>query len=91
MGSGGGITFVQLDRMDTVAPNPVNQGNISVSTTPTRVDFQFPGTSDDANGKGVSHYVLYRAPAPSFAYSPIGEMVPSFGQYSDLGVSAGTA
>jgi hypothetical protein len=63
--------------------NPVQpQGNVGVTTTPTRVDFQFGGTVDDSAGKGMSYYMLYRAPYGSVAYAPIGELVTSFGRSS---------
>ena len=55
------------------------------------MDFTFPGAADDANGKGVAWYALDRSPLGQNSYTRVGELVQSFGQFSDKGVQPGTA
>jgi YD repeat-containing protein len=64
---------------------------MNVLATATQVDFSFPGAADDANGKGVAWYALDRSPAGQGNYTRVGELVQSFGQFSDKGVQHSTA
>jgi hypothetical protein len=87
MPGGASLTQVDLKSVEWGAPNAMNPADIAVSTTPTRVDFQFGGTTDSVwggqSGTGMAYYMLYRNGGP------VGELVSGFGQFADKGVSPG--
>lgn len=91
MPSTSAVTYLTLDHVETVAPNTPPASSVSVSSTATRVDFQFAGATDDVNGKGIAYYSLRRAPFGTGSWTTLGEVVLFFGQFSDNGVSPGTA
>jgi hypothetical protein len=91
MGAASGFPYVDLWRIDYDAPVAMPASSVAVSTTPYRVDFQFPGTVDSPGGKGMAYYVLSRAPQGTSSWVTVGELVISFGQFADKGVLPGTA
>ena len=60
VGSGNSISRVDLGLLDQTAPNAVNLGSVGTSSFPNHVDFQWEGTTDDANGTGVANYQIRR-------------------------------
>jgi len=58
--SGNAISSVSFYPVDTVAPTAVNAQNVGTSVFPTRVDIQWQGVTDDANGSGLAYYAIYR-------------------------------
>jgi hypothetical protein len=63
--SGNGISTIDIGHQDTVAPNPINSSAIGATAFPNHVDFQFPGTTDDANGTGIAYYQWWRCTGTS--------------------------
>ncbi len=55
MPAGASMTQADLGAVEWGNPNPMNPADIAVTTTPNQVDFQFGGTTDDVNGKGMSY------------------------------------
>ena len=58
--AGNGILSVSLGPLDQVAPPAGNPQTIATSVFPNRVDFQWQGMADDANGIGVAFYEFLR-------------------------------
>jgi hypothetical protein len=54
------ISDVYLGPLDRVAPNPVSQQSIGSSALASRVDLQWQGSTDDANGIGIAYTNVYR-------------------------------
>jgi hypothetical protein len=61
--SGTGISTVDIGHFDSTPPGTINPSSIAVTALPNRVDFQFQGVMDDANGIGMSVYTLARSGA----------------------------
>jgi hypothetical protein len=58
---GGAVTEVRLGPADRVAPPAIDAVQpVGVSVFPNRVDLQWPTASDDANGIGLSGYLISR-------------------------------
>jgi RHS repeat-associated protein len=60
MPAGSSISAIDLGRLDTTPPNPVNGQSIGVSSFPNRVDMHWQGVTDDANGIGLEFYWVQR-------------------------------
>ena len=60
MPSSSSIKQADFDTIEWYSPVTPPANSVAVSTQPNRVDFQFAGTVDDAAGKGMSYYMLYR-------------------------------
>ena len=58
--AGNTISSVSLYPADTTAPTAVNAQTVGSSPFPTRVDMQWQGVTDDANGSGFLYYAIYR-------------------------------
>jgi hypothetical protein len=58
--AGNAISEGDIGHLDTVAPSAPNMASLALSTAPTRVDMQWAGTPDDANGTGVAMYGIFR-------------------------------
>jgi len=58
--TGNSISLVQLGAFDSTPPNTINSQTVGVSAFPNRVDLQWQGVSDDANGIGLYAYQIYR-------------------------------
>lgn len=54
------IARVDLGPLDRVAPGAVNPQQTGSSVFSNRVDMQWPGTPDDANGVGFAHHSIVR-------------------------------
>ena len=54
--AGNSIARVDLGPLDRVAPGAIAQSSIGSSVFPNRVDIQWPGVVDDANGIGLLGY-----------------------------------
>jgi hypothetical protein len=57
--AGNSVARVDLGPLDRVAPGAIAQSSIGSSVFPTRVDMQWPGVVDDANGIGLLGYKAY--------------------------------
>ena len=58
--AGNSISSVSLGALDQVAPPSGSAQTIATSPFPNRVDFQWQGMADDANGIGVAFYEFFR-------------------------------
>ncbi|HWT80742.1 MAG TPA: hypothetical protein VN648_18295, partial [Candidatus Methylomirabilis sp.] len=58
--AGNSISSVDLGPKDRYAPDPVNLQSIATSIFPNRVDLEWQGAADDANGTGTFRYSVYR-------------------------------
>ena len=72
--AGNGITAADIGHLDTVAPGAFNSQLIGTSVFSNRVDIQWPGIVDDANGTGIMEYQVIRSgvwlglfPTPNFS------------------------
>jgi RHS repeat-associated protein len=60
MGAGNSISRVDIGAMDGIAPSAVPAASIATAVFANRVEFQWPGVQDDANGTGLFGYHLFR-------------------------------
>jgi hypothetical protein len=58
--SGNAISQVQMGTLDQVAPGAVDPNTIATYVLPNRVELEWPGVVDDANGIGLWGYQIYR-------------------------------
>ena len=58
--SGNFIAKAELGQFDSTPPNAPANGGIAALLAPNRIELQWQGVSDDANGIGVYSYWLYR-------------------------------
>jgi RHS repeat-associated protein len=56
--AGNAIARVDLGPLDRVAPNALSLSGVGTSVFPNRVDMQWQGTTDDANGTGIAFYSI---------------------------------
>ena len=85
--SGNTISQVQLGRLDTVAPGGISPATVGTSSFPTRVDLQWQGVLDDANGIGLFAYQLSRSVSGG---SPVYIGSSTTPDFTDPNVSANT-
>jgi hypothetical protein len=60
MGAGNSISRVDLGPIDSIAPSAVPISSVATAVFANRVEFQWPGVADDANGIGIWGYNLFR-------------------------------
>jgi len=58
--SGNTIKKVELGPIDTIAPSAVAAQSVAMYSLPNRVEMQWQGVADDANGIGLWDYQVYR-------------------------------
>jgi len=81
--AGNTIGVTMLGVADKVAPNSIDRNNIATSSYPNRIDMQWKGAADDANGSGLAITIIYRGS------SNLNSFPSNIGEFTDNSTSLG--
>jgi RHS repeat-associated protein len=82
--AGNTMSAANLFPGDHTAPNAIDPHNISTTSYPNRIDFQWKAPADDANGSGIALYLIYRGTMALAGFDAV------LGEFTDNTVAAGT-
>ncbi|MBL8241703.1 MAG: hypothetical protein JNM66_30030, partial [Bryobacterales bacterium] len=86
--AGNGLILGEVYPSDTVAPGTIAAANVRTAVFYNRVDLEWPGVVDDANGSGMAMYQIYRDVNNANNYQYMGNF--RYSNWSDTTVTAGT-